>query len=96
MDWKCGVSMKVYFEEIVRSEESRYIVRVSTKEPSSEQSFVFHVTGNGIRVVGWSEDFERFMSHNIGPAKYLLQAILAFDRSQGVEIGGISGGAIPP
>jgi hypothetical protein len=78
--------MKVFFEKIVSSEGSRYRVSVSVSGLVEAREFVLVVSGGDIRVVSWSDDFAQFMGHNMGPAKSLMEAILALDRSQGLEL----------
>ncbi|XYH97326.1 hypothetical protein ACMHYB_57810 [Sorangium sp. So ce1128] len=78
--------MKMYPEQIVGLGGARYLARIKTVEPDEVREFQFVVEGDDIQAVVWSSDFAAFLGHNFGAARHLLQAILAFDRAQGVEI----------
>lgn len=78
--------MKAYAESLTRIGESRYRVRLRVGDGSEFLELDFSVEGDDIRTVTWPREFSTHVSHNFGPVRHLLEAILAFDRSQGVEI----------
>ncbi|XXT18986.1 hypothetical protein WME94_53060 [Sorangium sp. So ce429] len=78
--------MKMYPERIVRDGDAKYRARISTVDPDEIHEFEFVVEGDEVRVVVWSSDFAAFVRGNVGAARYLMEAILALDRSQGADI----------
>lgn len=78
--------MRAYPIEIKHIGDSRYAVKVATKEPDGSFDFEFRVVGNDIRVVQSSSEFVTFLRYNTGTAKDLMAAILALDMSQGFDV----------
>ncbi|HTN83889.1 MAG TPA: hypothetical protein VL242_09395 [Sorangium sp.] len=86
LDEKRGIQMKMYPEWIVGVGSAKYRVRIRTVDPDGIHEFELMVEGEDIRVVVWSPDFATFVRGNAGAARYLMEAILALDRSQGADI----------
>jgi hypothetical protein len=78
--------MRIYPEQIIHLGDSRYRVKIVTTSPSGTHEFEFAVTGAGIRIVESPAEFDRFLDHSLGDARYLLEAILALDKVQGTDI----------
>ena len=78
--------MKLVVESISRIEEAKYRVRLHSSDRDEVDEFDFSVEGDEIRTVVWSAEFATYLRRNFGPVKHLLEAILALDRSQGVEV----------
>ena len=82
MEQECGVQVKSYAESLSRIGESKYRVRLRLSDGGEFFEFDFSIEGDEIRTVTWSKEFSTHVNHNFGPVRHLLEAILAFDRSQ--------------
>ncbi|WP_437926913.1 hypothetical protein WMF37_49105 [Sorangium sp. So ce291] len=78
--------MKMYPESVVGVGGAKYRARIRIDNPDEIYEFEFVVEGDDVRVVVWSSDFVTFVRGNVGAGRYLMEAILALDRSQGADI----------
>jgi hypothetical protein len=76
--------MKLTVREIRAVRLGEYEATLSAM--GGEHRFIFRVDDAQIPVVAWPKEFATLMRHNVGPAKWLFESILALHKAQSIEL----------
>jgi hypothetical protein len=71
---------------IMREAPSEYRVLIECEHTGAISSFLFRIPEAEIEAVHYEDDFAQYFSRNLGPARVLFEAIVAFHHAQRMSL----------